>query len=381
MPTVRSPKSSTKCGAPQARRISVPAGTTRLSTFRNASERINVRVLAIALMLCAVASCGTGCGSSGSPRKAEERASTRLLHRQQATRVALERRLARAKRAHRRREARQAQQAASSTPKPRGGSILRPGATQSFATLAASMPAQIGLAVVPLGVGAAESFGSLRTGHAWSSIKVPILVALMRDRHEKLTSGEMRWAADAVEASDNEAAASLFRQLERIHGGLSGASAAVQDVLALAGNTATVATAPPPPGAVSTYGQTEWSIEDATAFYRALADGCLLSPSGTEYVLGLMRNVIPEQRWGLGEVSFDQSWSIGIKGGWGPEAGSGAYLVRQSGLVQSGSSGVAVTMIAEEASGSFEAGTRDLTRMAAWLRKNLRSMGPPAHGC
>jgi len=134
-------------------------------------------------------------------------------------------------------------------------------------------------------------------------------------------------------------------------------------------------------GAVSTYGQTEWSIEEATAFFRALADGCLLGPSGTEYVLGLMRDVIPEQHWGLGEAAFDPSWSVGMKGGWGPEAGSGAYLVRQSGLIQSGSSGVAVTMIAEDSSGSFEAGARDLTRIGVWLRENLRDLGPPASGC
>ena len=73
-------------------------------------------------------------------------------------------------------------------------------------------------------------------------------------------------------------------------------------------------------------------MEGATAFYDALASGCPLSDSGSEYVLNLTRNVVPEQRWGLGEAGFDPSWSVGMKGGWGPEAGSGAYLVRQSGV-------------------------------------------------
>ena len=270
---------------------------------------------------------------------------------------------------------------AAATAESPGGPVFRPGARQSFEVLAASIAAPVGLAVEPLGSGATESFGPLQTGHAWSSIKVPILVTLMRDRHEELSSTEMQWAASAVEASDNEAAASLFHQLESIHGGLQGASAAVQGAMALAGNTATVATAPPPPGAVSTYGQTEWSTGEATAFYRALANGCLLGPSGTEYVLGLMRDTIPEQSWGLGEAAFDSSWSVGIKGGWGPEAESGAYLVRQSGLVQSGSEGIAVTMIAAEGSGSFEAGVSDLNRMAAWLAENLRGLGSAANGC
>jgi len=259
--------------------------------------------------------------------------------------------------------------------------LLEPRAAQAFESLAASLRAPIGVAIAPLGAGSAESFGALQVGHAWSTIKVPILVTLLRDRRETLSPQSTQLAASAIEASDNAAAMGLFHQLERIHGGLGGASSAVQDVMGLAGNAATVATAPPPPGAVSTYGQTEWSIEEATAFFRALANGCLLGPDGTEYVLGLMRDVIPEQRWGLGEAAFDPSWSVAMKGGWGPEAGSGAYLVRQSGLIQSGSSGVAVTMIAEDPSGSFEAGVRDLGRIGAWLRENLRSLGSPTGGC
>lgn len=306
----------------------------------------------------------------------------RLLRQQRIKRRALERRLTATKRAHSREVGRpqQAERSMARQGSGVGGPIFQPGAMHSFTALSASIPARIGLAVAPLGSEKTKSFGSLQEGHAWSSIKVPILVTLMRDRHEELPTSEMQWAADAIEASDNEAAASLFRQLERIHGGLEGASTAVQRVMALAGNTATVATAPPPAGAVSTYGQTEWSIDEASAFYRALANGCLLSPSGTEYVLDLMRNVIPEQQWGLGEAGFDPSWSVAIKGGWGPEAEPGTYLVRQSGVVRNGSTGIAVTMIVEDSSG-FETGTRDLTRMASWLRHNMRSLGLPHSGC
>ena len=324
---------------------------------------------------------GTGCGSSDSRQESEQRVSAKRLHRQVARRQTLERKLARARQAHRRREAERAEQAGSSGPGGGASALLKPGATRSFERLAASLPARVGVTLAPLGGGAAESFGSLQTGHAWSTIKVPILVTLLRGRDEELGSREAQWATGAIEASDNSAAASLFHQLERGHGGLGGASAAVQDVMGLVGNSTTVATAPPPSGAVSTYGQTEWSTGEATAFFRALANGCLLGPAGTEYVLGLMRNVIPEQRWGLGEAGFDPGWSVGMKGGWGPEAGSGAYLVRQSGLIQSGSSGVAVTMIAEDSAGSFGAGAQDLTRIGVWLRKSLRNLGPPASGC
>jgi hypothetical protein len=87
-----------------------------------------------------------------------------------------------------------------------------------------------------------------------------------------------------------------------------------------------VATVPPPPGAATTFGQTEWSPGEAVKFFRALAVGCLLSSSQTGYVLGLMQNIEPSESWGLGSAGFS---SVAFKGGWGPE--SGGYLVRQSG--------------------------------------------------
>jgi Beta-lactamase enzyme family len=261
-----------------------------------------------------------------------------------------------------------------------GGSILKSGAAASFSSLASSMPAEIGVAVGPLGPGSIQKLGQLQRGHAWSSMKVPILVTLMREG--KLSPEEQQWAAEALTASDNTAAANLFQELGRTHGGLSGASTAVQEVLETAGDTSTmVATAPPPPGAVSTWGQTEWSLTEAVQFYREMARGCLLSPAGTRYVRRLMGEVIPEQQWGLGQAGFPASWKVEMKGGWGPENGTGRYLVRQSGVVQDGTSGFAVTMIAKANSGSFEAGAQDLTQIASWLRENVRAPLPAIEPC
>lgn len=253
-------------------------------------------------------------------------------------------------------------------------SLLGADAEGSFNALAQSLPAQIGLAVAPFGSSPPQQYGELQIGHAWSSIKVPILVTLMRDRGSGgLSSEEQQWATAALTASDNTAAADLFSQLEQIHGGLSGASLAVQETLASSGDTSTtVATAPPPAGAVSTYGQTEWSLAGSVDFYRALACGQLLDPSSTEYVLNLMEEVISEQRWGLGEAGFPSAVRVGFKAGWGPEgSASGPYLVRQAGILRQGSSGVVVTMIAIDDSGSFEAGVNDLNQIAAWLREHL----------
>lgn len=271
--------------------------------------------------------------------------------------------------------------ATAGTRRPAGSTdLLGLEAQASFDSLAASMPAQIGMAIAPLRPGKVQKLGQLQLGHAWSSIKVPILVTLMREG--RLSPEEEQWANEALTASDNTAAADLFQQLERTHGGISGASTAVQEVLAMAGDTSTTVTIePPPPGAVSTYGQTEWSLTGSVQFYREMARGCLLRPAGTEYVLGLMKSVIPEQRWGLGEAGFPADWKVGMKGGWGPEDGTGRYLVRQSGVVQQGDTGFAVTMIVKDDSGSFEAGSHDLTRIATWLRENLRFPLPLIDSC
>ncbi len=259
--------------------------------------------------------------------------------------------------------------------------LFRADAASSWQGLAQSTPAQLGLVLAPLDGGAARAFGSLRSGHAWSTLKVPILATLLHEGD--LTAEEEEWAREALTASDNEAAASLFGSLEAAHGGLDGASQAVGATLRRAGDDSTmVATAPPPSGAVSTFGQTIWSLRASTEFFAGLGRDCLLNPDETEYVLSLMEEVIPEQRWGLGEAAFPPMWRVALKGGWGPEgSASGPYLVRQSGLLSYGDTGVAVAMIAQADSGSFEAGVEAIDGIANWLATELRGLGTSARPC
>jgi hypothetical protein len=264
------------------------------------------------------------------------------------------------------------------------GKFLGPNAESSFEALAASLPASVGLAVEPLGSEEVREFGSLlSSGHAWSSIKPAILATVMKEQGESLGPEEESWATSAITASDNEAAAALFGTIEGRQGGLEGASAAVGQTIQEGGSTGTtVSTAPPPPGAVSTYGQTEWPVGEAVRFYRALGKCQVLQGSGSKYVVSLMENVIPEQRWGLGEGGFPSDYRVAMKGGWGPDSeAGGGYLVRQSGLIQNSKGGVAVAMIAIDESGSYPAGASDLTRMAQWLAGELKGLGPIYHGC
>ena len=80
-------------------------------------------------------------------------------------------------------------------------------------------------------------------------------------------------------------------------------------------------------GSFSPYGQTLWPVSAQTRFMTSLARGCLLDRASTTYLLALMNEVIPGQRWGFGTLPSVSA----LKGGWGPDP-DGGYLVRQMGL-------------------------------------------------
>jgi hypothetical protein len=274
---------------------------------------------------------------------------------------------------------------ASTTPSPPASPpLLGRGAVASFERLNARLPGHVELAVSPVGAGATEILGGDVPAHGWSTTKVPVLVSLLRARGAAgLTSTERGWASAAITASDNESILELFGDLEQLKGGLIGASDYVDTVLRRSGDIdTTVATGPPPPGAVTTFGQTEWSPSESLKFFRALARGCLLPVTQTDYVLGLMEDIVPSESWGLGSGHFGVP--VAFKGGWGPEP-SGRYLVRQSGVIDVGSSrGVAVAIVAFPSavgSASFPAGTQILTATAQWLRRELRLAPHPSAGC
>lgn len=229
--------------------------------------------------------------------------------------------------------------------------------------------AELGAAVAPFGSARPKEFGELLGGHAWSSFKVPIVATLMRAG--SLSPSQKSEAAAAITESDNEAAAALFADL----GSVDTASAAIEETLMESEYPTEVTRSPPPSGAVSTWGQTEWSLSNSVGFYQALACERLgLEKSETAEVLELMESVIPEQQWGLGSAGAAIP-GVAIKAGWGPtDSASGPYLVRQSGILRSedGRSGAVVTIAARDGSGSFEAGVQDLDAVAEWVKENVR---------
>jgi hypothetical protein len=248
--------------------------------------------------------------------------------------------------------------------------VLDTDATASFAQLNRSLPERVQVALLPLGGSHVQTLGGSFASHGWSTTKVPVLVALLKARGSRgLTGQETAWAQSAITQSDNQSILELFADLEQIKGGLIGASTYVQSLFRASGDAQTVvATASPPSGAVTTFGQTEWTPAASVRFMSALGRGCLIPPSRAGYVLGLMQNIEPGESWGLGSAGFR---SVAFKGGWGPEP-SGDYLVRQVGIVNIGSSRAVAVAIVASPSGSFAEGTETLSRVASWLRDHLR---------
>lgn len=237
---------------------------------------------------------------------------------------------------------------------------------RSFARLSQQLGGRIGVSVSGVGRSPSiERLGRLRGGVAWSSIKVPIAVAVIRKSGAKPNMSPLR---RAITASDNQAAEQLWSLL----GAPGAAGRAVERVLAEAGDSATQVQRRRVRAGFTSFGQTPWSLTSQQRFIAGLP--CLRASS---QVLRLMGQVIPSQRWGLGSSRLPARF----KGGWGPDT-SGRYLVRQMGLLElpNGRS-VAVAAATVTPDGQFDSGARNLTRIARWLAQHLNSEAVPARHC
>jgi hypothetical protein len=185
--------------------------------------------------------------------------------------------------------------------------------------------------------GPIETRGELRESRAWSTMKIPVIVAA-------ITAGHDDW--DAIEAaitrSDNGAALRLWHELDD-------GAAQVEAVLRAARDHETTLEREPDPRGHSSFGRTVWSLPAVVRFYGALARGELLPSGATDRILDAMCRIVPEQRWGLGAADPPMPF----KSGWGPsESPDGGYEVIQVGIA-----GPTVIAIAARAQ-DFEAAKR-----------------------
>jgi hypothetical protein len=227
----------------------------------------------------------------------------------------------------------------------------------SFDDFGSELGAEIGLAYASLAQPENVTLlGSWSGGAGWSTIKVPLALALLRE-----TGGTVSPAMrSAITASDNAAAQSIWEKL----GGGSVAAGKVQDVLAATGDPITVVPNELRRPGFSVFGQTEWSLVDQVRFLANVT-----CDAGAAPVTDLMGEIVSGQRWGLGTID-----GALFKGGWGPEP-DGLYLVRQYGVVPTKTGRVAVAIGAIVDSGGFSDGTEVLNRVARWLQAHLDGVG------
>lgn len=245
--------------------------------------------------------------------------------------------------------------AAPATEPDRPTRLLRAGSAASFAQLEQQLGGSSAIAITPSVDRPATALGGLRSGPAWSTIKVAIALAT-----EQAAGGHPDPATDsliarALTASDNAAAELLWNQM--------GAQAGqrTEQQLRAAGDTDTTVQTQRVRAEFSPYGQTDWATSSQARFAAALP---CLEHSGP--VLALMGEVQADQRWGLGSAGVPARF----KGGWGPDS-AGRYLVRQLGLLTVDGRRVAVAIATKPADGQFATGTSNLNQIAAWAAQHV----------
>ncbi len=250
---------------------------------------------------------------------------------------------------------------AAGSPPPQAGPGVSSGLEAEFTQLETTLHAKMGIAFSPVGSGQkATAWGDWQEGPAWSTIKVPLVIAGYRQQTPPLITDTMR---AAIVESDNAAAESVWATL----GDPPVAAQRVQQILQETGDPTTVESRKVRPE-FTAFGQTIWSLVSQVRFTaNASCD------SENDPIFNLMGQVETDQSWGIGAVPGTQ-----FKGGWGPSP-SGKYLVRQIGVLTTPAGKVAVAIATEPASGQFADGTQELGEVAKWLRGHLEAL--PAGHC
>ncbi|MBB5911743.1 hypothetical protein BJY24_000610 [Nocardia transvalensis] len=242
-----------------------------------------------------------------------------------------------------------------------GAMIALPGTLAAdFKDLQPTLGGRAGLAIMPVGGERMTTLGDWTAGPAWSTMKVPLTLAVLRANGNV---GTYQMSA-AITESDNTAADGLWQSL----GAPDRAAQAVEDVLKEGGDSTTKVPATRSRSDYSAFGQADWSLADQVRFASRLP---CLADAGT--VVDLMGKVVWGQQWGVGRLEGAE-----YKGGWGPDP-NGNYLVRQFGLVDTPTGKMAIALAAQANSGGFDAGTQILNKLADLVGKHLAEL--PAGQC
>jgi hypothetical protein len=235
----------------------------------------------------------------------------------------------------------------------------------SFAHLQATLPGPVGIAVSGVGLDQpVTALGSLHSGIAWSTSKVPVVMAALAAGTARAPDVDL-----ALEASDNDAAMRIWQAL----GSPERAGTAATAELRAAGDRQTVIQSRVLAPGYTPFGQTEWSL---TAQARFMA-GMPCTREGLQ-TLATMRHVIPAQRWGLGTIDPQAAF----KGGWGPgtlPGTQGPWLERQMGEGLIAGKPVAAVIAAQAPDANHAAAITALSQLAAWIAAHAHTAALPSN--
>lgn len=182
---------------------------------------------------------------------------------------------------------------------------VAPDTAPEMAKASAHLPAgSISVAALNLHTGAASAYGSKGDHVSASVVKVDIIETLMLEHQESgepLSENESYNATVMIVTSDNDSATRLYHDV----GGAHGVRAANQTL-------GLKCTEPDP----EYWGLTATCAEDQVRLlYQLKNDSSPLLPPSRDYILKLMQNVTPTQRWGVPTVA-DPDTTFAVKNGW-----------------------------------------------------------------
>lgn len=214
-----------------------------------------------------------------------------------------------------------------------------------IATIQKRYGVQLAVAVAhPSGAWSSEWNGS---NAAWSTIKVPLAIAALRNNPTDPTIHS--WLEAAITSSDNDAALQLWNSL----GGGDTAATAAEKVLAEGGVAKVEVPSQVTRPDFSAFGQTKLTPLQEATFAKNLP-----SIPGADPVLAAMGRIIPGQSYGLGVIDGAR-----FKGGWGPGEASG-FDSRQFGVVPTNCGDIGVALSSWNPNGDQATSQQALSELA-----------------
>ncbi|GGT28355.1 serine hydrolase [Streptomyces purpureus] len=191
-----------------------------------------------------------------------------------------------------------------------------------------------------------------------SVVKVTVLGALLYDAQKQrrtLTATEKNLASAMITKSDNDSTTKLWRQL---------GVTKVKAFLTATKMTQTV------PGSGGYWGLTQITARDQARLLSMLitANNGVLTEANRQYVLYLMRAVVPSQRWGV-PAGAPSGIGVQVKNGWLPRA-THAWRVHSIGAFIGGGRSYTLTVLSQD-NATMNDGVNTIQSIARIVHRDL----------